>query len=288
MSWKCYEVQLRAKTPIHIGYKRFGIVNKTRFYIPGRNVWAVFTAILTKKLRNIPSNGDYQTIGENIAENMKFSYFYPCKDNKPLCPEIKSNGFYCGNMKEEKFEKEFISSFLSTAIDKDFGAALEKSLHEIEFIKPENIFLGYIFAKDGCKINKMDINKDELGNILNFIEFQKIGGERNYGFGAMELRKIEEFDGELYNKYNINKETLEIITKQGEEIIALSHVLINKGKVTSIHGDIEPLMGREWGSKGAGKNVKYNGIVLVPGAKFKTDYQITIDEFGLWKIKNLC
>ena len=41
---------------------------------------------------------------------------------------------------------------------------------------------------------------------------------------------------------------------------------------------------RELGSKGAGRDVNYHGIALVPGTRFETDCQIAIDEFGLWKL----
>ena len=76
--WTCYKVYLEAKAPIHIGYgAKLGVVDRTRYYIPAKNVWGALTSLIAKSIMENYSPKVYQRIGEFLNENIKFSYFYP-------------------------------------------------------------------------------------------------------------------------------------------------------------------------------------------------------------------
>ena len=306
MSWKCYELKYEAKSPLHIGYgSQLGIVNRTRYYIPGKTMWGAVTAVLSRRIMQSYDKGIYKEIGEFVAKHLIFSYFYPVKGADIFYPNYTKAGLKFVNemegktvMSKEEFEHEFIISYVSTAIERGKGTAEEASLHEIELISPVKL-TGYLFTDLQKDQSYADTNVIEMGEdkirlkidgeeieIFDVIKDIQIGGERIYGFGKLKLidNEIEQKE-KLFDKYQLDLSTKKAGVKKTEgQIIALSHVLIDDKLLNSIKGDMEPLVVREWGSRGAGKKVNYHGIALVPGTRFETDSQIVIDEFGLWKL----
>lgn len=249
----------------------------------------------------------YKEIGEFVTKHLIFSYFYPVKGADIFYPNYTKEGLKFGNemegktvMSKEEFEHEFIISYVSTAIERGKGTAEEASLHEIELISPVKI-TGYLFTdlegKRDCadtKAQVIEVSADKIRlkidgkeiEIFDVIKDIQIGGERIYGFGKLNLidNEIEQRE-KLFDKYQLDLSTKKVGVKKTEgQIIALSHVLIDDKFLNSVKGDMEPLVVREWGSKGAGRDVNYHGIALVPGTRFETDCQIAIDEFGLWKL----
>ncbi|RLI78970.1 hypothetical protein DRP04_09605, partial [Archaeoglobales archaeon] len=217
--WVCYKVLLKACAPIHIGYgAKLGIVDKTRYYIPAKNIWGALTNLITKSAMNNGSPKLYFKIGEELRRNMKFSYFYPAEyrevDDEEIevkqvfAPLYTENGLRFGIRKDEKqvdlmeFERIFISSLVSTAIDKSSRSAEEGSLHEIEFIKDKikfkqdkgpkpAVFIGYFFTKSNpLKVNLSNglsveilFERDSIKINGTSLDEIWVGGERNYGFG---------------------------------------------------------------------------------------------------------
>lgn len=312
MYWNCFELKFQAKSPIYIGYgTQIGIVNRTRYYLLGKTIWGAVTAILSRNIMERYNAKIYEKVGECVKNNLIFSYFYHIRNKKEvLYPNYTDEGLKYGNLTSRDFEKEFISSYVSTAIDISSRTADEGSLHEFEFISPkvnkeEVCFKGYLFAKNGI-IQKfcdkyLKILEDGIfieGNnqntsLFDLIKNLQIGGERNYGFGWLEIIKLKPINDndEIFKKYKVNLKTKyhpEIKTKNGNEIIALSHVNIDniENRIEYIKGDIEPLVGREWNEKGAGQKPEFSCVALVPGTKFrlKDDVKIKIGDYGIWKI----
>ncbi|MEN4006627.1 MAG: RAMP superfamily CRISPR-associated protein [Methanobacteriaceae archaeon] len=124
--WKCYELKFKAKSPIHIGYgSRLGIINRTRYYIPGKTIWGAVTAILARKLMDNYNKELYEIVGDLVKENLIFSYFYPSREETVFYPNYTTEGFGFGSkdyekfvLAKEEFEKEFITSYISTALEK--------------------------------------------------------------------------------------------------------------------------------------------------------------------------
>ena len=232
-------------------------------------------------------------------------------------------------MNKSEFESKYLTSYVSTAIEKTSRIAEDKSLHEIELITNKTgsgnvTLIGYLFAKEreegnysmrenNDKIKIFENEKCVVEDLFDVISTIQVGGERNYGFGRIELEKGEIKEKyKIWNLYRIDTEKLEVIFNTNK-INALSHLLIKEkngkehfGKITSMKGELEPLVGREWGKDGGvGHRTPFGGIGLAPGSEFvlknssnttveegKTfkpeDYKakIIIGEYGLWKFES--
>lgn len=321
--WKCYELVFKAKSPIYIGYGvKLGIVNRTRYYITGKLMWGALTAILSRKIMNKYDPEIYEKIGNFVKEHLIFSHFYIKKDNVILFPNYTENGLGFGSddnekfiMSKEEFEKSFISSYISTAMDKSVRTAEEDSLHEFELVnnsvEGKNVeFVGYLFTnlEKNNGYNKYDrpifvkeVNEKEITvkingkniEIFNLIKNIQVGGERIYGFGKLKLINIGvKQEGKIFDRYHVDLNSNKPRIKAKDEVIALSHVLLVSDKrenyferIKSVKGDLEPLVWREWSKKGVGQDPKFGGIALVPGSKFQLDEKrkVQITDYGIWK-----
>lgn len=304
MMWKCYELKYKAKSAVHIGYgSQLGIVSRTCYYIPGKTMWGAVTAVLSRRIMECYDAEIYNKIGNFVKHHLIFSYFYPVKNTDVLYPNYTEEGMKFGWMNKEQFEKEFISSYVSTALDKSSRTAEEGSLHEFELISPVE-FVGYLFtnleknhgnAKYGMPIFVREVEaekirieiKGENVEVFEAIKEIQVGGERIYGFGKLELKDREIKQRErFFNRYEVvlNAERPRIKAE-----IALSHVMMKDDsgeyldKLANIRGGIEPLVWREWSEKGTGQNPNFEGIVLVPGSRFNLR-EMKIGDFGIWHL----
>ncbi len=316
--WARYKVYLEAKAPIHVGYgAKLGVVDRTRYYIPAKNVWGALTSLIAKSVMKNYSPKIYQRIGEFLNENIKFSYFYPVEYKRAngkiqvqqvFAPCHKEDGLKFGVCKDKKaifleeFERIFISSFVSTAIDKTSKSAEEGSLHEIEFIRDRikcgtevkpTVFVGYFFVREEyLKIKVETVVKISFADYIevdgNKLNEMWIGGERNYGFGRTKvlLEKINDVEINLFDSgmlVDVTKDQL--IVSGGDELrIALSHVSIENLDIKLVKGDIEPFIGREWGEIGSGQKISQVAkICITPGSQFVCDRSLSIGNFGIWE-----
>jgi len=327
MSWKCFKLEYELKSPIHIGYgSKLGIVDRTRYYVPGKTFWGAVTAKLGKNM-GLKNNNDWINLSNLVRENLIFSYFY-IKDDEFLIPEYTENGLKFGNLTPEEFEHKYITSYASTAIDKNKGSAEDGSLHEIELIsnkiRKNNKFVtvrigGFLFVREKKLENnqynvilennkiKIENSSKKIKNLFEVIKNLQVGGERNYGYGKIKLEEgspenSEEDEVEIFNnqKVNLKTDSLEIKIDKGEKLTTSGHLLVSKperknkehfDKLKDIQGDFEPLVGREWSDdKGPGQKTNFGGIALKPGSKFKLNndnIKITISDYGVWKFEKL-
>jgi len=320
--WTCYKVYLEAKAPIHIGYgAKLGVVDRTRYYIPAKNVWGALTSLIAKSIMENYSPKVYQRIGEFLNENIKFSYFYPVEYKRTngkihvqqvFVPCYEKEGLKFGVCKDKKaisleeFERIFISSFGSTAIDKTSKSVEEGSLHEIEFIKDRikcgteikpTVFVGYFFVKNEALKIKVETKKVEISFAdsikVNRVKLNEmwVGGERNYGFGRVKIIKLSQENSkdvtiDLFNsgiEIDITREQPMILCEE-KRIIALSHVNTENLDIKLIRGNIEPLIGREWGERGSGQKISQVAkICITPGSQFVCDRALSTGNFGIWE-----
>jgi hypothetical protein len=161
----------------------------------------------------------------------------------------------------------------------------EGSLHEFELIKDKNgketIFTGYLFAKEGnigdysvtlSEDNPFIETNDQNFSLFGAIKNIQVGGERNYGFGWLELlpEDIKQRNKNIYGS-GISIDLSNNLTLNTDDYLALAHVERGNSNLTDIRGDLEPLVGREWNSKGAGQKVSDAKICLTPGTKFNSE-----------------
>jgi len=287
MGWNLYRLVYQAKSPVHIGWHTLGYIKLTRYYITGKAIWGAFTANLTRagEEKNIEA---YYKYGELLKEDVLLSYFYPAIDpDIPLLPKFTDVGLKYGDYTESEFESLFIKSYGQTAVLPDSNTAEDESLHESEFIAPcvgeeqsPVYFVGYILIKDGAKTKDnesvgWDSEDIKLKPILSEIF---VGGDRKYGWGRLKLNSSTP-DSDIFG-FKI-KSTLEVEIQSGKPIPA--HLVINND--LKLKGDIEPLVGREWGESnkkvGAGQKITNAEICWIPGSILMSEQKLMLNEYGL-------
>jgi hypothetical protein len=180
-----YKVVYKQIQPLHIGAGSYGIINETRIFIPGLTMWGALTNAygISKKWKDEDYKDDEN---KQLFENI--TCFYPSFDKKNfLKPSYKNGEFYLGEKSEIEFRKEFVDTYLSTAINPATLNAQDESLHEIDVILPKDIYwIGYLNIDDENKI------PEEI----------YVGGEIRYGLGKMKLESKQKEDS---YKYQVKK-----------------------------------------------------------------------------------
>jgi len=275
---------------------------RTRAYVPAKPFWGALTAKLTRNLKS----SNYREVGEFLKKVMRFGYLYLSDGNDVFLPMYTDEGLKFGNLPQIEFERRFISSLASTSIEPYSFTAEEGMLHEVEFIspyeihkeneKPKPVFLkGLLWvsqrSKNGMRIqiHKNDFSIIDGKNNVKFFDLANtlwIGGERKYGFGQLKLENLVEVNDQNLESLGFNgrweedKEEIRLKLKKDESI--WSHVEYSSH--LKIKGSIEPVVGRDWGDKGAGRKLKSYSLCWVPGSVLLEDktFRIT-EEFGIWQ-----
>ncbi len=304
MSWTAYKLVYQAKSPIHIGWHTLGYIKLTRYYIPGKNIWASFTDNLTRAGEEKDPKA-YIKYGEILKKDILISYFYPALDpDLPLLPRFTDDGLKYGDCLEVEFTRLFIKSFGQTAVLPESNTAEDESLHESEFISPvvedevtkeqyPVYFVGYLFIKDGIKT----INGETLGWDSGVIKLKAIiseifvGGDRKYGWGRLVLdeRFIKEKQTNDFLGYplQLGNDRPEITISSNKPMPA--HIAVANN--LKFKGDIEPLVGREFGvkdKKGFGQDIVHSGIFWTPGSLLYEDgkKEFRLCEYGIMEVKS--
>ncbi|MEK7275567.1 MAG: hypothetical protein AAB110_09955 [Candidatus Desantisbacteria bacterium] len=292
MSWHIHKLVYQAKSPIHIGYHKLGFIQRTRYYITGKAMWGAMTANITRAFCPDADTDAYENVGGKLRTDIIPSYFYPAiyKEN-PLIPKFTSQGLQYGSCSlyppypAEEFERLFIRSFGQTAIEPENLTAEDNTLHEIEYIAPvieekdeqkSVCFVGYIFINEaGQKWKDWEKIKGDIKEIF-------VGGERKYGFGRLNLDNLHSQDsvGDFFGYKVVDTSTGSFTIPKDKPIPA--HLLTKDNP--SLKGDIEPLVGREWGEKdgkvGFGQQVSNAKICWVPGSVLTTGETLKLGEYG--------
>jgi hypothetical protein len=259
--WEVYQVSFRLLAPLHIGWRKVGNLQQTRFYLTGRNLWGALTARIARD----NGRGDYGETGAAMDEQLAFSYFYPSTDTNKVAV------WPWGGTTEE-FIWRFVGSYASTALQ-DGRSSEEGSLHETEFIAPrtrydEPVYLvGHIFEREGCSLRWQ--------SVLDKLQF---GGERTYGWGRVaQARAPTRVRGCFGNLVSLNEERPLLILSKGRFLSA--HAVTDH---LQCEGVIEPVVGRETASDGRfGQNFSDPQICWVPGSRVTDSVTLAIGEFGL-------
>lgn len=296
MDWNLYECIFRLKSSLHIGFHKILIFSKTRYYVPGKLIWAALTAKVTPLL----GINNYEAVGEFFKEVMRYGYFYLCVDGNLYIPKYTEEGLKFGSISQNEFEKKFITSIASTAIQPESLTAEEGMLHEIEIINPYTIdngkpvyIKGLLWVKNKSNNGFKITTNEETINILyndNQVNFNKdfqiqIGGERRYGFGLIELvelKKITDLNlADFPGTWREDKGEVVISIPNGGFIWAHTKVTLT----LKIKGDIELIVGKDWDpEKGAGRRLKSEGLFWFPGSILIEDKEFKIVDFGWWEL----
>ncbi len=273
MTWTAYQVSLRLLSPMHIGWRKLGNLQQTRPYVTGRTLWGAFTSRLTREQKH----GDYNKSGEDVDQQLAFTYFYPSID-----PSAISLWPWPAERWDE-FVWMFLGSYASTALENGHSSEAG-SLHETEYIAQytrngEPVYLvGYIFEKEGCSLDWQDA-LDKL----------RLGGERSYGWGRVRLGHCEKLKNRKYFSYEVDYKSEHPLLTALKDTQLLAHTIASDADVSDKDSSrgvaIEPFLGRETRKERGGFGASFSDpkICWVPGGKVKEGETFQILEKGIWK-----
>jgi hypothetical protein len=279
---------------MHIGYHKFSNVQQTRYYVPARNLWGAMTERLTRRGFKTTDviEGNYGQVGEWVKDHLAFTYFFLLEGKDLLWPRFTEDRLCYGDLSEYEFERRYLSSHVTTALEAETSSAEQNSLHEVEFVA------------ERCKTDTWNIHRTQLRGVAfldnvasqvlgdkenwkHWLNELQVGGERRYGFGKIRLSEngwTEAKEDEItFSNYAINchqpRPTIDVA--KGESILAHTVTTNVLGK-----GSIEPLVGRETDTKNSqafGHNLTRAKICWAPGTVLDSPTTFQINREGLWE-----
>lgn len=279
MHWQCYRLTLTLESPLHIGYHKVGNVQRTRYYLPARNLWGALTERLTRSSFSADEapEGDYVRIGGWVKAHCAFGYFYLRNGSTLFRPSYDGQRLLYGNIDTYVFERQYLDSHVTTALDAATSSADSGSLHEVEIIRARDDngrpveLSGWIFLDD-----KAQPCWNEIHLALTRLQ---VGGERRYGFG--QLRLADELANHEPEEYEIIPEGKRPRIRLKPDQLLSAHAL---AEGVDARGQIEPLVGRETSDNSArfGTALTEGRVCWVPGSVVKQETSFAVSETGIW------
>ncbi len=285
MAWQLFRLSYELLSPLHVGYHKVGNVQRTRHYVPARNLWGAVTERLTRSGFSAPDapEGDYQKIGAWVKAHCAFSYFFVCEGGALLFPHYKEEGLRYGASSQAEFERRYLDAHVTTALDAATTSAEPGSLHEVEFIAPHDdqgqrtCMSGWVFLDDQASDRLAEARwREWLGKL-------QVGGERRYGFGRLRLNGWEREQSDRLADCLVLLEGArpQIQVDAGKPLLA--HTVAHQ---VDARGMIEPLVGRETqgDSQHFGRSLTRGVVCWVPGSLAQQATIVQLTEDGLWTL----
>jgi len=284
MDWTMYTAIYELRSPLHIGYHKIGNVQRTRYYIPARNLWGAVTEALTRRGFSTAGapQGDYQQIGEWVKTHCAFGYWFIQENGQLLYPHYEEGKLKYGHLTAADFERRYLDAHVTTALDPSTTSAEEGSLHEVEFIAAYNQdgvqtrVGGWVFL-DETALQLLG----EESKWSSWLGTLQMGAERRYGFGLMHLIKLDKQVREEGYKLHLDGGRPKIDVKKKCTLLAHADTDGVNGK-----GMIEPLVGRETDTKNSalfGCKLVQGIICWSPGTILESSYAFEILKDGIWR-----
>lgn len=288
MTWRGFRWSFRLESPLHIGFRNIANLQRTRPYVPARNLWAAATARIAQWF----GTSAYTEVGEDVSAHLRFSYLYPQVDDLVLLPSL-----------DREHENLLLDSLSSTALDPGSTAAEGGSLHEIEVVVPRTrqapshqvALLGLFWARDGAG-RAVEIATAEPGGMpllcgdggeavsaRELFSWLQIGGERRYGLGRIRLLELvplgshslpRPFDGAWDGSDSAGPKVN--IPERGR---IWAHAVVGSAAVA---GDLEALVGRAWSEWGAGRQLTGGSLCWSPGSVCQKPQAFRVSAQGVW------
>ena len=300
MTWQMYRWVWQLRSPLHVGYGPAGALNRTRLYIPARNMWAALTAEIAREQAGGATFPDYQNIGQLLQENFRFTYLYPAEQvNRRWLAWLpryvqKENkvGFYWyredgASLSNHRFRHRLLYTQPGTAIAPSTDTAEEGTLREVEYIRPfwqtkgteepqPVAFVGYLFLREPWPPG---INR----NTLQKVQELYVGGETRYGFGRLALVPYSDRDPWEHTTRCFDYEV--DLTGDAPKIkvptFLLAHALLLSSRL-QLQGAWEALVYWDWQTMHS-----ENRPLWQPGTRIEQPedrkLNLTIGDDGLWR-----
>jgi hypothetical protein len=281
MAWQCFEVTYELRSPLHIGYHKVGNVQRTRYYIPARNLWGAVTERLTRggfSASDAPE-GNYGSIGEWVKQHCAFGYFFLWDGSALYRPHYTEAGLRYDDLDAYAFARRYLNAHVTTALDAATASAETGSLHEVEYIAPRDHLNGRPVKLRGWLFLD-ETAKKQWEELQGFLQTLRVGGERRYGWGQLRMTGETQplthpSDG---YEFNLAGERPLVTLQTGQPLLA--HTL---STAVEARGEIEPLVGRETRkSHRFGAHLTAGRICWTPGSKITAPATFTIDPAGYW------
>ena len=284
MNWQCFRITFELLSPLHIGFHKVGSVQRTRHYVPARNLLASTAESFVRSGLLAPSYGGALCW---VQEHLAFSYFF-VDEGQELMPHYTDEGLKYGGLCQECFDRRYISAHVTTAIDASVGSAEDGSLHEVEFISPHILddaphftrtqMTGHIFVRDDAwkSAGEETALKSRLAEL-------QVGGERRYGFGRLRLAGCKPSNSICGTALTLGTPRPRL--QLAKDSCFLAHVPV--GGVPA-RGMVEPLVGRvtQADSSTYGRRLTRSGICWVPGSVSEAARTFEFAEEGIWTKAN--
>jgi len=280
MTWQAFYATYELRSPLHIGYHKVGNVQRTRYYIPARNLWGAVTEALTRRgfateVLKKQKPDDYQTVGDWVKTHCAFGYWFIEEHGTLLAPAYRNGQLCYGPYAPDDFERRYLSAHVTTALDASTTSAEEGSLHEVEFIAPHAYPDGTRTRMGGYVFLDADA-QTHLGTKpawSSWLETLQVGGERRYGFGQLGCARIEQY----------SDSSVDLTGGRPRFSIAAGCPLPAHAMVvhTQACGGIEPLVGRTTSKSHTFGSALTSAIVCwTPGSVPMDDVKVQIEHDG--------
>jgi len=261
-----FELRLTLARPLHLGFRRWGMIQQTRPYVTGRVFWGALTAVTTRCLHDdgpLQFN-DFEAVGALVEQNLRSTCFFPMLGDVIRRPYHCEDGLRFGDLSLREFETKFISTMASTALDPSSHTAEEGALHEVEVLNawhddngtPRRTTLaGLVWAhageRNGWSLCLEDGTVSLSGpgglrkTLCDLLPWAAFGGERTYGLGRVA-------DAELLPAANCWDGLQMAETKEGSPVL---HVpkdqpgpapLEAEKRLPDVVGTLDRIVGREY------------------------------------------
>lgn len=275
MGWTMYTAIYELRSPLHIGYHKIGNVQRTRYYIPARNLWGAVTEALTRRGFSTAGapQGDYQQIGEWVKTHCAFGYWFIQENGQLLYPNYDEGKLKYGYLTVADFERRYLDAHVTTALDPSTTSAEEGSLHEVEFIAPYN--------RDGVRTRVggwvfLDETAQAALDWREWLSDLQVGGERRYGFGMLRLIEMEPA---TESQIDLTGTRPRRSVPKGTPLLA--HTVVASS--IQVRGQIEPLVGRMTSQSHAfGSNLTAGIVCWTPGSVPMDDIRVQFEPEGHW------
>ncbi len=289
--WSCHQATLAAEAPIHIGWHDLGTVQRTRYYIPARNIWGVLVARLAPMVSpGASGDGIYARAQERVKRCLRPTYFFPAGDadgGSVWRPRFDTTGRRMGSLREWDFERRFLTSQTATALNAQRLSAEDGALHESEYLCPGNggskplFFVGYLLVRRDVPVEWLNIALRECA----------VGADRRYGWGRLRLVSLVRQQN-MFGDFEV-REWPEgrdpVVVCRGESRTLPAHVLYS-AEAKCFEGELEPVAGREWEqNQGSGRKITQAELCWAPGSRFldqaePANYEFHMLDRGLWDV----
>jgi hypothetical protein len=267
-----YKFVLHLKTPLHVGAGRVGNLQLARPFLIGKTLWGALTARITRDTRPGATGSDYREIGDQIKEQLAFSYFYPSTGQEV--------DVWPWDDDADEFDWRYMDTYTATARNPKHNTALHGSLHETEFIAPTTrdddpvYMIGYVFERDDGSLS--------WHTALSRLQ---LGGERTYGWGRVRAEDPLPH-APFFAGWDVALDgDRPVLQAADDKTRLLAHTVATDSKAPAdVRGAVEPLVGRETRKANRhGKEPVLADICWKPGTPVPKGTQVRIGNYGIWK-----